>query len=221
MVLIIWGNAFPRTIPPAMQRATQRVRYLSKRLRDFALAPMLFPIESGVPSLMMFRQPRIEGKLDFMVFLYIAKCQYEEEGMPLRKYERVLKSAADPTRVRILKILEGGEICVCQIIAILGLSQSTISKHLFLLKMSGLVKERREGRWVHYSLDGSGGSPYARKVLQTLKGWLNDDPVIVQDRKRGAFARKIGPEAVCHRGMTLPARIAGACFPPAKRAAAT
>ncbi len=141
--------------------------------------------------------------------------------MPLRKYERVLKSAADPTRVRILKILEGGEICVCQIIAILGLSQSTISKHLFLLKMSGLVKERREGKWVHYSLDGSGRSPYARKVLQTLKGWLNDDPIVVRDGKREAFARKIGPEAICNRGMTLPARIEGVCCPPAKRAAAT
>ena len=155
-----------------------------------------------------------------MVFLHIVKCQYEEEEMPLRRYERVLKAAADPTRVRILKILEGGELCVCQIIAILGLSQSTISRHLFLLKMSGLVKERREGKWIHYSLDGSGESPYARMMIRTLKGWLNDDPIVVGDGKREAIARKIGPVAVCDRGMTLPARMTEACRPPAKHVGA-
>lgn len=131
--------------------------------------------------------------------------------MSLRDYERVLKSVADPTRVRILKLLEGGEMCVCQIIAILEFNQSTISKHLFLLKVAGLVKERPEGKWVHYSLDGSGGSLYARKMLQTLKGWLNDDPVVEKDRKREAIAREVGPMEICERGMTLPARRAAAC----------
>jgi DNA-binding transcriptional ArsR family regulator len=133
--------------------------------------------------------------------------------MSLRDYERVMKSVADPTRVRILKLLEGGEMCVCQVIAILEFNQSTISKHLFLLKMAGLVKERPERKWVHYSLDGSGGSPYARRMIQTLKGWLNDDPVIRKDRKRGAIARKVGPMEICERGMTLPARRAAACCP--------
>ncbi len=139
--------------------------------------------------------------------------------MSLRDYEMVLKSVADPTRVRILKLLEPGEMCVCQIVAILELSQSTISKHLFLLKMAGLVKERQEKKWVHYSLDGSEGVPYARKMLNTLKGWLNDDPVIVRDRKREALAREIGPAEICERGMTLPARRAAACCPaPTKEA---
>ena len=131
--------------------------------------------------------------------------------MSLREYEMVLKSVADPTRVRILKLLEGGDMCVCQIIAVIELSQGTISKHLFLLKMAGLVKERQEKKWVHYSLDGSGGSPYARKMIATLKGWLNDDPVIVRDRKREALAREIGPVEICDRGMTLPSRRAASC----------
>jgi DNA-binding transcriptional ArsR family regulator len=137
--------------------------------------------------------------------------------MPLRGYERVMKSVADPTRVRILKLLEGGEMCVCQVIAVLEFNQSTISKHLFLLKMAGLVKERREGKWMHYSLDGSVGSPYARKMLQTLKGWLNADPVIERDRKREAIAREAGPMEICERGMTLPARRAAACCPPGRK----
>ena len=126
--------------------------------------------------------------------------------MSLRDYGLVMKSVADPTRVRILKLLEKGEMCVCQVIAILEFNQSTISKHLFLLKMARLVKERKEGKWVYYSLDGSGGSPYAGKMLLTLKGWLNDDPVIERDRKREAMARKMGPVEICGRGMTLPRR---------------
>jgi DNA-binding transcriptional ArsR family regulator len=136
--------------------------------------------------------------------------------MSLRSYERVMKSAADPTRLRILKMLEGGELCVCQVIAVLELSQSTVSKHLFLLKTSALVKERREGKWVHYSLDGSGGAVFARKILGCLKGWLNDDPVVARDRSREAVAREIGPEGICGRGMTLPARRNAACGCPTR-----
>jgi len=133
--------------------------------------------------------------------------------MSLREYEMVMKSVADPTRLRILKMLEGGEMCVCQIVAILKLSQSTISKQLFLLKMAGLVKERQEKKWVHYSLDGAGGSLYSRKMIGMLKGWLNDDPVIVRDRKREALAREIGPVVICDRGMSLPNRRGASCCP--------
>jgi ArsR family transcriptional regulator, arsenate/arsenite/antimonite-responsive transcriptional repressor len=126
--------------------------------------------------------------------------------MGLRSYESVLKAAADPTRVRILKILEGGEMCVCQIIAILSLGQSTVSKHLFLLRAAGLIKDRRDRKWVHYSLDRGSDSPYAARMLRNLRGWLNDDPVIAKDRERAAMAREIGPRAICERDMTLPAR---------------
>jgi len=127
--------------------------------------------------------------------------------MGLRDYESVLKAAADPTRVRILKILEGGEICVCQVIAILSLGQSTVSKHLFLLRAAGLIKDRRDRKWVHYSLDRGSVSPYATRMLRNLRSWLNDDPVIAKDRERAGMARAIGPMAICERNMTLPARL--------------
>ena len=126
--------------------------------------------------------------------------------MGLRDYESVFKASADPTRVRILKILEGGEMCVCQVIAILSLGQSTVSKHLFLLRAAGLIKDRRDRKWVHYSLDRGSDSPYATRMLRNLQGWLNDDPVIAKDRERAAMARAIGPMAICERNMTLPAR---------------
>jgi DNA-binding transcriptional ArsR family regulator len=125
--------------------------------------------------------------------------------MSLRAYEAVMKAVADPTRVRILKILEGGEICVCQVIAVIALGQSTISKHLFLLRAAGLIKDRRDRKWIHYSLDGKNGNPYAGAVLRNIRKWMNDDPVIARDRERATRARAIGPMAICERKLTLPA----------------
>ena len=118
--------------------------------------------------------------------------------MSLRRYEAVMKAVADPTRVRILKLLEPGELCVCQIIAVLALSPSTISKHLFLLKSAGLVNDRKEKKWVHYSLDRGSDDPYVAGILQELSSWLDRDPVIARDWARLAEARKdVGPSAVC------------------------
>jgi len=116
--------------------------------------------------------------------------------MTLRKYEATMKAAADPTRVRILKMLEGGELCVCQIIAVLALSPSTVSKHLFLLKSAGLVNDRKEKKWVHYSLDRENDDSYVAGILRELSGWLERDPVIEKDRVRLAEARRdVGPGA--------------------------
>jgi len=126
--------------------------------------------------------------------------------MGLRDYESVMKAVADPTRVRILKILEGGEMCVCQVIAILSFGQSTVSKHLFLLRAAGLIKDRRDRKWVYYSLDRGNDPPYAARMLRNLRGWLNDDPVVAEDRERTATAKAIGPIAICERNMTLPGR---------------
>lgn len=133
--------------------------------------------------------------------------------MSLRQYEDVMKAVADPTRVRILKILEGGEICVCQVIAVIALGQSTISKHLFLLRAAGLIKDRRDKKWIHYSLDGKSGNSYAGPVLRNLRKWLNDDPLVLKDRERAAMAREIGPVAICERGMSLPGRKIARCRP--------
>lgn len=116
----------------------------------------------------------------------------------LRKYEATMKAVADPTRVRMLKMLEGGELCVCQIIAVLALSPSTVSKHLFLLKSAGLVNDRKQKKWVHYSLDRESDDPYVAGILRELSSWLERDPVIARDRVRLAEARKdVGPGAVC------------------------
>ena len=73
----------------------------------------------------------------------------------MKKLSSVFKALSDETRLRIIKLLENGELCVCHIVAAVDMSQSRISFHLKILKEAGLVKDRREGRWTHYRLDES------------------------------------------------------------------
>jgi ArsR family transcriptional regulator, arsenate/arsenite/antimonite-responsive transcriptional repressor len=66
---------------------------------------------------------------------------------------RLLQGLSDHNRLRIVEVLRGGEHCVCELQATLDLGQSLLSHHLKSLRETGLVRARREGRWVHYSLD--------------------------------------------------------------------
>jgi len=70
----------------------------------------------------------------------------------VKKQSRVFKALADETRLRILKILEVREMCVCEVMVALDLTQPTASHHLGLLENAGLVKARKEGKWVFYSI---------------------------------------------------------------------
>ena len=67
----------------------------------------------------------------------------------------LFKALSDETRVRIVKLLENGELCVCHLVAAVDMSQPKVSFHLKVLKEAGLVKDRREGKWMHYRLDES------------------------------------------------------------------
>ena len=93
----------------------------------------------------------------------------------MKPFIRVMKALSDPSRIKILKMLEKKELCVCEITALLGLAQSTVSKHLKLLEDAGLVDSSRDGAWVNYRLADGGESPYADALLKNMKGWLNDD----------------------------------------------
>ncbi|MEW5761797.1 MAG: metalloregulator ArsR/SmtB family transcription factor [Bacillota bacterium] len=64
----------------------------------------------------------------------------------------ILKSLGHPTRVKLVELLRGGERCVCELIAELGLEQSNVSQHLGILKHAGLVASRKDGLRVMYRL---------------------------------------------------------------------
>ncbi len=115
----------------------------------------------------------------------------------LREYEVVVKAASDPNRVRILKMLERGELCVCQIVAALNLSPSTVSKHLSLLHAAGLVEERKVGRWVHFRLAEAAVNEYAQPFLALLRGWLAKDATVKADAARVRQIRRMPVETLC------------------------
>jgi ArsR family transcriptional regulator len=67
----------------------------------------------------------------------------------------IFKALSDETRLRILKLLERGELCVCDLFSALDMIQPKVSFHLGVLKEAGLIRDRKEGRWVHYRIDDS------------------------------------------------------------------
>jgi len=71
----------------------------------------------------------------------------------MKREAQILKALADESRLRILQLLVGGELCVCELMAVLGLPQSTVSRHLSYLRNSGWLQDRREGVWMYYRID--------------------------------------------------------------------
>jgi len=99
----------------------------------------------------------------------------------MRDFVATARAIADPTRVRILKLLEGGELCVCHVQERLDLAQSTASKHLRVLHDAGLVARRREGLWAYYRLETEPVTACNLACLTYVAHSLNDDPRIVAD----------------------------------------
>jgi ArsR family transcriptional regulator len=77
------------------------------------------------------------------------------EDQPIKDLTAVFKALSDETRLRILKLLERGELCVCDMVAAFDTIQPKVSFHLGVLKQAGLLKDRKEGKWMHYRIDDS------------------------------------------------------------------
>ena len=93
----------------------------------------------------------------------------------------MFKALSDETRLRIVRLLENGELCVCHIVAAVDMSQPKVSFHLKVLKESGLVKDRREGKWMHYRLNES---DLFKRLLFLSIGERVREGEIVRDRQR-------------------------------------
>lgn len=97
----------------------------------------------------------------------------------------VLKCLSDLTRARIVHLLacRGPELCVCDIVATLDLPQSTVSRQLMVLRYLGLVQDRRDGVWMHYSVAPPDGQAH-KLVLDLVRKGLADEPVFAADLAR-------------------------------------
>ena len=94
----------------------------------------------------------------------------------------IFKSLADPVRIRTLQILSNGEQCVCNLVEILDLPQSTISRQLGILKNAGLINIRKEGLWHYYSLNKK--DKINNEVFLFLEGQWKVEAIFAHDLER-------------------------------------
>jgi DNA-binding transcriptional ArsR family regulator len=114
----------------------------------------------------------------------------------MRATLRITKALSDIQRIRILMLLRAGELCVCQIIAVLGLAPSTVSKHLSVLSEADLVISRKEGRWSHYRLPQGEMLKVMKPVMRWLGESLEDDATIGSDEKKRKEVLGCSPERI-------------------------
>jgi len=96
----------------------------------------------------------------------------------------VAKALSDPSRVRIFCALRDRELCVCQIVELLGLATSTVSKHMAILRQARLVESRKDGRWVYYHRAEGGLSAAAAGATAWCDAALVEDAALEDDAAR-------------------------------------
>jgi len=120
----------------------------------------------------------------------------------MRETLAVTKALADETRLRILMMLGETELCVCQIIEVLKLAPSTVSKHLSILSSARLVESRKDGRWVYYRSPGPEADARVRTALAWLAASLAEDAIVRDDRQALAAILTIPRETLCRLQAT-------------------
>ena len=104
---------------------------------------------------------------------------------------RIFRAFSDATRLRILSLLKQGEHCVGDLVAILGVPQPKVSRHLAYLRKAGLVETREQGLWNFYRL-APATSPFHRKLLECLTACFGDVPKVARDARKSKALRKSG-----------------------------
>src|SRR5210317_1209203 len=100
------------------------------------------------------------------------------------EFLNITKALAEENRLRILLALEVEELCVCQIIELLELAPSTVSKHIYVLRQARLVEGRKDGRWMYYRLADESASTQVSEAIAWLKKSLSPSERIRADAKR-------------------------------------
>ncbi len=112
----------------------------------------------------------------------------------MRDLLAITRALDNEHRLRILLSLRGGEVCLCQLIEVLELAPSTVSRHVDLLRQAGLVEMRKDGRWHYYRLAGRDASPAVRDAIRWVTRALGDERLILADAARLAGVCASPPE---------------------------
>jgi ArsR family transcriptional regulator len=116
----------------------------------------------------------------------------------------IFKALSDETRLRIIKLLEDGELCVCDITAALDMVQPKVSFHLSTLKEAGLIKDRKSGKWIHYSLNEK--DLFRRMLILSACERMQDGTISVDRKRLNAF---LGSKDAGGKVVSLKARCCG------------
>lgn len=120
----------------------------------------------------------------------------------MKELTNMFKALSDETRLRILKLLEGGELCVCDVVAALDMIQPQVSFHLRVLRKAALLKGRKQGKWMHYKIDDA--DLFKRLILLSVLEKIPDN-TLEEDKKRLETFLKSKTDDV------LPETVRGAC----------
>ena len=117
----------------------------------------------------------------------------------MKEFIAITKALADESRVRLLLALEERELCVCQLIELIGLAPSTVSKHMSILKQAGLVDMRKEGRWAYYRIPADDSPAPVKKALQWTLNTAGSSSTALSDKAKLREILKCNPEEICRR----------------------
>jgi ArsR family transcriptional regulator, arsenate/arsenite/antimonite-responsive transcriptional repressor len=112
----------------------------------------------------------------------------------------IIKALADANRIRALMALRDGELCVCQVIELLGLAPSAVSKHMAILRQAGLVRSRKEERWMYYRLpDEYEPTAEVKGALAWIVASLEKDETVRRDAAQLEQITRQNPSRLCER----------------------
>ena len=116
----------------------------------------------------------------------------------MRDLLAVMKALGDENRLRIVAALEERELCLCQLVELLGLATSTVSRHASILQQARLIEARKQGRWTYFRLDEE-APEVAKDAAALVIRALSRDRQGRDDRKRLARILKTDPEELCRK----------------------
>lgn len=117
----------------------------------------------------------------------------------MRELLAITKALADENRLRAIGLLRDREICLCQIVEVLDLASSSVSRHMAILQQARLVESRKQGRWAYFRLAEDEAPRPVHEVLEIILASLSSDKQAKADQKSLKAVLKIEPEELCRR----------------------
>ncbi len=105
----------------------------------------------------------------------------------MKELIKIFKVLSDKNRLRILLMLSRKPLCVCELREVLGITFSTVSKHLSILRDAGFIVSKKEGKWVNYKINFSTTDTYIQQIVMLLSFWLSGDRQIKSDFEKIEF----------------------------------